>query len=235
MEKQIHALENRCNIPGRIRIRMNALKNNQILCKKINKNLAAVTGILEVNASCVTSRILVVYDSDSISLQELKERLQAIVCPAREQKANKGKVIRANFACNRQLSAQEFARSRNMLSREYLQYNIRAFQQRPGSPNGEDLWYDLSAEETRLRFGTDPVQGLTSTEAQERLHSYGRNTLKTQKKKTWFSALLGQFDSVMVKLLLAASGISFVLGHILDAISILVIVSVEAAIGMWQE
>lgn len=79
------------------------------------------------------------------------------------------------------------------------------------------------------------AQGLTSTKAQSLLEKYGRNELTETSGHSPLSILLAQFNSALVWLLLAACGLSFVLGDPLDGVLIFLIVVLNAALGFVQE
>jgi len=71
--------------------------------------------------------------------------------------------------------------------------------------------------------------------------SQGKNQLFTSKKKSLCSRFLAQFSDFMILILLAAAGISFMLaviggeGDFIDSVIILVIVIVNAIIGVFEE
>ncbi|MGN0641974.1 MAG: cation-translocating P-type ATPase [Huintestinicola sp.] len=77
--------------------------------------------------------------------------------------------------------------------------------------------------------------GLSSREAADRLAKYGRNALAAEKKAKPLKIFLGQFRDIMVMILLAATVISFFLGEIYDAVTIIIIVAVNAILGFVQE
>jgi len=77
--------------------------------------------------------------------------------------------------------------------------------------------------------------GLTENEAKRRLETYGKNRLVTKKKKSWILLLLSQFTDFMVLVLLGATAISMVMGEVTEALTILVIVFLNAFLGFYQE
>lgn len=79
------------------------------------------------------------------------------------------------------------------------------------------------------------MKGLTSAQAQERLREHGRNTLAQVKPPGPVRIFLSQFKDAMVLILLAATGISALLGEWTDAITIVVIVLLNAILGFVQE
>lgn len=79
------------------------------------------------------------------------------------------------------------------------------------------------------------MKGLTSVQAQERLKEYGRNTLVQVKPPGPIRIFLSQFKDAMVLILLAATGISAMLGEWTDAVTIVMIVLLNAVLGFVQE
>lgn len=77
--------------------------------------------------------------------------------------------------------------------------------------------------------------GLTTQRAQQLLKEKGKNTLAKKKKTSPIKIFAGQFRDVMVMILMAATVVSVVMGEIYDAITILVIVILNAVLGFTQE
>lgn len=78
--------------------------------------------------------------------------------------------------------------------------------------------------------------GLTAAEAASRLEKHGPNALRQAKKRTIWQMYLAQFKDVMVLVLLAAALISGVLlGEWVDAGIILLVVLLNALLGVIQE
>ena len=79
------------------------------------------------------------------------------------------------------------------------------------------------------------MQGLTSQEAAKRQKQFGTNSLAEQAKAHPLRIFFGQFADVMVLILLAAAIISWLLGEFADAVTIAVIVVLNAILGFVQE
>lgn len=77
--------------------------------------------------------------------------------------------------------------------------------------------------------------GLSEKEAAQRLKTDGENILSEGKRAGAASIFLGQFKDVMVMILLAATVISVLLGEITDAVTIILIVLLNAILGFIQE
>lgn len=76
---------------------------------------------------------------------------------------------------------------------------------------------------------------LTSQEAAQRLKTYGPNILTETSSHSPVSIFFEQFKSVLVLMLMAGAGLSFLLGDKLDGILILAIVFLNAILGFVQE
>lgn len=78
-------------------------------------------------------------------------------------------------------------------------------------------------------------KGLTSQEAQKRLLKYGPNVLEEGRRISPIQIFLNQFQDFMVMVLLAATLISALMGELADALTITVIVILNAILGFVQE
>ncbi|MCR4647038.1 MAG: cation-translocating P-type ATPase [Oscillospiraceae bacterium] len=79
------------------------------------------------------------------------------------------------------------------------------------------------------------MKGLTAAQAAERRREYGSNTLAQAKPPGALRIFLSQFRDAMVLILLAATVISALLGEWTDAVTIIVIVLLNAVLGFVQE
>jgi plasma-membrane calcium-translocating P-type ATPase len=101
--------------------------------------------------------------------------------------------------------------------------------------------YIKTVQEVITELNTDIKTGLSTNEAALRLEKYGPNQLVGKKSKNFFQRFIDQLRDVMVIVLLIAAVISFVIaivenhGEFIDSIIILVIVFVNAMLGVVQE
>lgn len=79
------------------------------------------------------------------------------------------------------------------------------------------------------------TRGLSTREAGKRVKTYGLNELKHNKKKSPVLIFLAQFNDFLVWVLIGATIISGFIGDKADAITILIIVIVNAILGFVQE
>jgi len=77
--------------------------------------------------------------------------------------------------------------------------------------------------------------GLSSREAENRKKKFGSNELIKEKKKSAFMVFISQFNDLMIWVLLASTVVSALMGDIADAITIVIIVVVNAILGFVQE
>jgi Ca2+-transporting ATPase len=96
-------------------------------------------------------------------------------------------------------------------------------------------WHTLSVEETAQRLQTDVARGLSRAEAARRYAKNGPNTLRAAKQRSALSIFVHQFRSLIVVLLLAASGVALAIGDRVEAVAILVVVVLNAVIGFVTE
>nr|WP_225937768.1 HAD-IC family P-type ATPase [Myxococcus sp. RHSTA-1-4] len=96
-------------------------------------------------------------------------------------------------------------------------------------------WHALTAEEAARALRTEPARGLSREEVERRLAEHGPNALAEPPSRSLLTVLLHQFKSPLIYLLLVAAGISVALGHVSDAVVIVVVVLLNALIGTFQE
>ena len=96
-------------------------------------------------------------------------------------------------------------------------------------------WYKKGSEEIKEELNVNLETGLSSEEVKTRRAKYGDNTLTEKKPKSIVTMFLSQFKDFMVIILLVAAVISGVLGEWSDTIIILIVVMLNAIIGVVQE
>jgi Mg2+-importing ATPase len=88
-------------------------------------------------------------------------------------------------------------------------------------------YWNIPATELVRRFSSNQVDGLSSPQAKERLTTYGKNLVTTDKKKNWFSLLISQFKTPIIVIFIFTAVLSFFLGEEEDALIIIVIVVIS--------
>ena len=77
--------------------------------------------------------------------------------------------------------------------------------------------------------------GLTKKQALQRLMINGKNKLPKGKEKTILDVLIDQFKSPIILILIIAAIFSIFIGSFADAIFIIIVISINAFIGTYQE
>jgi Ca2+-transporting ATPase len=96
-------------------------------------------------------------------------------------------------------------------------------------------WHSLDLSDLVESLQTDQHRGLNKDQVAERFHQFGPNALVTIGKQAWYRVLARQFADALVIILIAAALVSLLLGDLGDAITILVIVVFNGALGFTQE
>ncbi len=103
----------------------------------------------------------------------------------------------------------------------------------PQALNGGD-WHLRAADELVLAHAVDPVHGLQPHQVDQRALRYGANALPAQTARSVWMLLLDQLRDFMILVLIAAAVISGLMGDLVDTLVILVIVFLNALIGLVQ-
>lgn len=98
-----------------------------------------------------------------------------------------------------------------------------------------DRPFAQSVTDVVTRLKTDPDDGLDEAEARARLDLCGPNRLRAKKKKSALTILAHQFNSVIVWLLASAAAMSFALNDIAEGMAIVVVLTINGAIGFFTE
>lgn len=97
------------------------------------------------------------------------------------------------------------------------------------------MFEQKSIKETEAALRTDVRRGLDSAEAAKRLGEHGRNELASTKQATRFETFCEQLNDPLIYVLLGAAAISILLHEVSDAVIIIVVVLVNAVVGVIQE
>lgn len=104
--------------------------------------------------------------------------------------------------------------------------------------------YARSVAEVLEFFEVDPTKGLTDSQISKYARIYGRNVLPEERSTPFWKLVLKQFDDLLVKILIAAALVSFVLAlfngetgliAFLEPSVILMILAANAAVGVITE
>ncbi|MBP1755794.1 MAG: ATPase, partial [Firmicutes bacterium] len=90
------------------------------------------------------------------------------------------------------------------------------------------MWFSKSQNEVLV----DSSVGLSESEAKARLDKYGLNKLKGKPKKSILTLFLSQLKDMLIYVLLAATIITLIIGEIADSVIILLVIILNAVIGV---
>lgn len=114
-----------------------------------------------------------------------------------------------------------------------MRYAMRM--QSPVERSRTQAWHALSLAEVSAKLKVRPEVGLSEAEAEKRLKSYGPNRLAAENRSSAFGVFLRQFKNRFILILVAAIGLSILLGHAVEAVTIAVIVAFAIILGFIQE
>jgi magnesium-transporting ATPase (P-type) len=102
------------------------------------------------------------------------------------------------------------------------------------SPGGSPAWHALEVGRALEQLDVTP-DGLSAEEAARRLGEHGPNQLPEAKKRGPLLRFLLQFHNILIYILIAAAGVTGLLGEWIDTAVILAVVVINALIGFIQE
>lgn len=102
------------------------------------------------------------------------------------------------------------------------------------SPQSAGDWHLREVHELAAAHEVDLAHGLLEDQVSERILQYGVNELPTTANRSLWALALDQFSDFMILVLLGAAVISGVVGDLVDTLVILVIVVLNATIGLIQ-
>ncbi|MCE7736401.1 MAG: cation-translocating P-type ATPase [Candidatus Heimdallarchaeota archaeon] len=100
--------------------------------------------------------------------------------------------------------------------------------------NSEIAWYKLNTEDTLEKLKSNE-NGLNEIEVVERLEEHGENIIESTNQLSILKLLFDQVNNFLIILLLFAVAVSALIGHMFDAIAILIIVIFSIILGFVQE
>ena len=105
----------------------------------------------------------------------------------------------------------------------------------PDTSLSQPAWHRLDAEACAVALGADPDAGLAAAEAEARLQRSGPNLIAEGRQRGPLAMLAAQFGDFMILVLMAAALLAGLVGEAGDAVAIVLILALNAAIGFSQE
>jgi Ca2+-transporting ATPase len=100
---------------------------------------------------------------------------------------------------------------------------------------GDFMWFSKSQEDVLKELNVNPSAGLSEEEVKLRLEKYGMNKLKGKPKKSLITLFLSQLKDMLIYVLIGAAIITLAIGEITDSVIILLVIILNAVIGVIQE
>ncbi|MBH8576537.1 cation-translocating P-type ATPase [Nostocaceae cyanobacterium CENA369] len=195
------------SVKGRARYKVKELYRSPSLKSYLERSLANNPEITYVSANPLTSNILVLFHQ--INSNKIKFLIEKAVL---------------NFQKNPEFTQIEkltdFQKSRQSV--------VNAKEQ------NRENWHLMAAAKVIDAFNTSK-SGLSDESARVNLHEYGLNILSQIETRSDLSILIDQFKSLPVALLGVAAAISVFTGGVVDAVVIMGVVGLNAAIGYFTE
>lgn len=211
-------------VKGRARFRVEGLLRSQALKTYLELRLAQRREVISVRANPLSACVLVHFNSghDPARIAALIERTVAEYREHLERLRDSHYLAGLSQPSSRQGGPSGLGeRIAGLILRSEEQRSLPWHLAEPGA--------------VLAHFGSSRQAGLSATAARERLARYGPNVLPQAAPPSRLSILLAQFRSLPVALLGAAAGLSLLTGGLADALVILGVVGVNAAIGYWTE
>lgn len=96
-------------------------------------------------------------------------------------------------------------------------------------------WHGIDSSDVLARLEVDPSRGLAGAEIRARRARHGENEIAIEEGRSFIAVVASQLADFMIIVLLAAAAVSGALGELSDALAIVVIVVLNAAVGAMHE
>lgn len=222
-------------LPGRLRLSVPGLHGNQAMAGDLARRLSEIPGITAGQVNPVTGRVLIFFEPKQITLYRLLE-LSLGLPPGRALRrelfrsaAGKVRNLRSGEAAVEQVAAAlAVSPPLTMVDKNANASSLKS------TPTSYVPWHALKTEKVLSMLESEPDYGLQKRVAADRLQKIGHNELAGKQPVSVLSLLLEPLRGFMSKLLLAAAGVSLLVGEAADALVIMVIVGLQAVMEAVQ-
>ena len=213
-------------IKGRARYKVAGLRSSKSLQQYLELRLAAEDSISHVAANPNSGNVLVFFLSDC-SWRAIALLIERIVLEYRKQQKNGSRASQSTY------STVAIAKTR--LASIKRESKLAIYMSASTQEQKTKLWHLLKTETIVAEFETSASWGLSSQSVSSKLQKYGLNILPETAPRSRFGIFIDQFKSLPVLLLSIAAGLSLATGGLVDAIVIMGVVVINAAIGYATE
>ncbi|WP_437602181.1 cation-translocating P-type ATPase [Sorangium sp. So ce590] len=220
---------------ARVRAEVDGLFGDPARAARIERDLAAVPGVVSARASARTGRVLVLVREDAAEASAAALAAHAVVGAPPPPSAR-----RAALAVAEGVSSLVRGAYRRVRREGAPAGRDRRSGRAPAERDGEGAAAPHRAHaedvgEVARALDVEPTAGLGADEAQRRLRDVGPNELAGVASRSSIEILAEQIFTVPTALLLGAAGLSLALGDVVDAGAVLLVVGANAAIGTYTE
>ncbi len=208
----VHYKENFHLIPGRLRVSIPGLMNNQDIANMIAHRLAQFTGIRLSYANPITGQVLVYFDPPRTDLGYLLSWFS--------HAGHKGVGM----------SSPIFPPAERKVSTKHHMNNKDSRKIGPPIHDNCIPWHTQDAYRALVLLDSSAETGLSQRKARDRLAVFGPNELLERPPLSFWQIALGTLRGFMTKLLLVAGGVSLLVGESTDAFVIVAIVFLQAIV-----
>ena len=231
-------------VPGRLRLKVAGLHRSERIKDELETRIVCMPAVLSVRANPLTGNVLILFDHPRIPVSQLLAEIDALICGLQQQwtiAPLKTSPIPAGESRIKQFFGRfgghgsAKASGSGGVAREKPER--QALRRTPGTADRvppDAMWHAETIDRAMSKLSTS-TQGLTVSEANQRLALYGRNVLSESKPRSAVKIFMEQFFSAPVAMLGVSAVISIATGGIADAVVIVGVVMINAVIGYVTE
>jgi Ca2+-transporting ATPase len=236
------------SVPGRARYAVKALQQNAKLANLVEQTLGSAPGVREVRANPVTGTVLLLF-AHGAARDKLDETLSKLVSnggsahvhedsPVAPQPAasNSASAVFTKAALGRPLEGVLERLRRLRTSQKVTGASItRHVQLHEQAEVYAPSWHTLQIDQICKEIRVIGPAGLSASDAEKRLRTEGPNALTPPPRRGELAILVEQLMSTPVLMLGASAVLSAATGGLGDAVAILAVIGINAAIGYVTE
>ncbi|HUK55850.1 MAG TPA: HAD-IC family P-type ATPase [Nitrospiria bacterium] len=213
---------------GRTRFKVSGLYRSEALKRRLESSLSTIEGISRVSASILTGNVLVVFNSGATPSQIASLIIEIASDPQHESRPHPPR------------PSPDPSRE-TVVSTSPIKDSLSAVGKRLADllPYPKEMeaqpWHLIESDRVVFSLKTSRSSGLTEEAAGDYLRQFGPNLLPESVPRSSFGMFIDQFKSLPNLLLGAAAGLSIATGGVSDAVIILGVVLINAAIGYVTE
>ncbi|WP_438019507.1 cation-transporting P-type ATPase [Sorangium sp. So ce315] len=224
---------------ARVRAEVAGLFGDPARAARIERDLAAIPGVLSARASARTGRVLVRLQGGAAEAVAAVLGARAVPGAPPPPSARRAARAVADGVGALVRAARGRARREGAAGEGAAGEGAPGPGRRGGEGEGRfaaaDGAHAEEASEVARALGVDPRAGLGAAEAERRLRDVGPNELAGVATRSSLEILAQQIFTVPTALLLGAAGLSLALGDVIDAGAVLLVVGANAAVGTYTE